>query len=101
MKYLVVSRRSTPAAEHQSQIRFLETANNWVNNRMKDGTVEAAYSFATGGGFFIINAESNEELMQILVDFPLRPLAELDIDPITEFTKATKITIDAIRKYSG
>jgi muconolactone delta-isomerase len=100
MKYLVTGRQVIPATEHSAQIGYLRRAKDWIKARTADGTLEAVYSFPSGGGFFIINADSHESLMRRLVNMPLRPFSEFEVQPILDFTSAADIVIDAMHKVS-
>ena len=69
MKYLVIGNQAIMASEHKAQMDFLLRTKEWVNTKLADGTLDCAYSFPAGGGFFIFNADSNEGLTKLLVDF--------------------------------
>ncbi len=97
MKFLLIGNQVGPATSHKDQINYLETTKKWVNSRLADGTLESAYSFPAGGGFFIANADSHEDLMKILVDFPLRPLSDFEVHVISDFNRSTEIVIDALK----
>ena len=93
MKFLLIGNQVGEAASHEGQIDFLEATRKWVNDRLADGTLESAYSFPAGGGFFIANADSHEDLMKILVDFPLR-------HAFSDFNRSTEIVIDALKEVT-
>ena len=97
MKYLVIGSQVTMATEHKAQADFLERTKEWVSAKLADGTLECAYSFPSGGGFFIFNADSHEDLMRLLVDFPLRPLSELEVHAICDFSQATDMVVDSMK----
>ena len=97
MKYMVIGNQVIAASEHKAQADFLLRAKEWVNAKMADGTLDCAYSFPAGGGFFIFNADSNEGLMKLLLDFPLRPLAEFEIHVLCDFNTATDMVVDAMK----
>ena len=65
---------------------------------MAEGIVESAYSYTAGGGFIIFNVTSHEELVTQLIDFPMFPLSEFDVDPIIEFNKNSKLVIEEFKK---
>ena len=100
MKYLVIGNQTMAGAEHKSQVEFLKMTKKWVDKKKADGTIEAAYSFPAGGGFFIFNADSHEDLMKLLNSFPLRPLSELEIHPAVDFDAATDMVIDTLKDYA-
>jgi hypothetical protein len=100
MKFLLIGNQVGEAATHEGLIAFLENTKQWVNTRLADGTLESAYSFPAGGGFFIVNADSHEDLMKILVDFPLRPLSDFEVHVISDFNLSTEIVIEALKKVT-
>lgn len=97
MKYLVIGNQVVMATEHKAQADFLQRSKEWVKAKLADGTLDCAYSFPAGGGFFIFNADSHEDLMKQLVDFPLRPLTEFEIHAICDFNKATDMVIESVK----
>ena len=99
MKYLIIGNQTTMASGHKSQVDFLASTKKWVDKKMADGTLEAAYSFPAGGAFFILNADSHEDLMKTLIDFPLRPLSEFEIHAAVNFDVATQMAIDAMKGF--
>jgi muconolactone delta-isomerase len=50
--------------------------------------------------FFIVNADSHEDLMQELTDCPIGPISEFDVHPICDFDKATDITVKKLKNLS-
>ena len=100
MKYLVTVsnfslRKPLPVNE---EAEFIEKAKNWGEERRADGTVDCSYYFLdSDNGFAIMNADSHEELYQILqtsefhqqVTWEARPIIDafqtVDID--LEYTK--------------
>lgn len=98
MKYLVSGEQVISASTHEDQVSFLKAASDWVAKSKADGKIEGAYSFVDGGGMFIVNAKDHEELMQLLLTFPLGPFSNLDIRPLLDFTRNAELTIDAVKK---
>ncbi|MEN8614943.1 muconolactone Delta-isomerase family protein [Dehalogenimonas sp. THU2] len=99
MKYLVSGDQVTPAASHKDQINFLECAKEWVEKSKADGKLDAAYSFPDGGGMFVLDAKDHEELMRLLLNFPLRPFSNLEIRPLLDFNTSANITIEALKPF--
>lgn len=96
MKYLVIGNQVIMASEHRGQSAFLKKANKWIEEMTEKGVIDCAYSFPSGGGFFIFNANSHEHLMEILIEFPLRPLSEFEVHAIADFTTSNDIVIKAL-----
>ena len=96
MKFLVTGCQTIPAAGHQTQVNYLEGAKDWVRKLRAEKVLECAFSFPDGGGLFIINAQTNEELMALLLSFPLRALSKFEIQPLVDFEAATDMVIGMI-----
>ena len=100
MKFLVTGTQITPATDFQTQISYLEESKKWVHKGLKNKTLDNAFSFPNGGGLFILEAESNEELMERLLSFPLRHLSHFDIQPLADFEDATNMVIASLLNYA-
>lgn len=73
MKYLVTATRDrlVPMTPEQGIVLF-QAAKEWTKARLADGTMDCNYIFAdTQGGIVITNADSHEELMDRLTEYPL------------------------------
>jgi hypothetical protein len=97
MKFLLIGNQVNQTASHEDQILYLESTKKWVDAKMNDGSLESAYSFPAGGGLFIANADSHEDLMKLLVDFPLRPWSDFEVHALSDFNQSTDIVIDALK----
>jgi len=99
MKFMVTGTQVTPATDFHTQISYLEESKTWVHNGLQNKMLDAAYSFPSGGGLFILEADSNEDLMAILMSFPLRHLSHFDIHPLADFEDATNMVIASLLDY--
>jgi len=98
MKYLAIGNQVIMASEHKSQIEYMDKTAKWIEKKKEEGILEAAYSFASSGGFFIFNVKSHEDLLRLLAEFPLRALSEFEIHGISDFVEASNIVRDAMKK---
>lgn len=96
MKFLVTGHQTVAATGHRSQSNYLESSKEWVQTLKKNAKLESAYSFTDGGGLFIINAASHEELTSILLSFPLSHLTKFAVQPLADFAATSDIIIEAI-----
>jgi len=96
MKFLVTGHQTAAATEHRSQLNYLESAKEWVQRLKEDKKLEGAYSFPDGGGIFIIDAASHEELTSLLLSFPLSHLSKFSAQPLADFAATSDIIIEAI-----
>jgi muconolactone delta-isomerase len=100
MKYLVTGHQVIPGAGHSDQVNYLRAAKAWVRRHMEDGSLVVAYSFADGGGMFIINTPSHEDLMRMLLTFPLAPMTQFSVRPLLDFDDAADIIISTLKAFA-
>ena len=86
MKFLVLVRPG-PAPP---PVELVRSAQEWIDSRLSDGTIECCYSFVGGGGFSVTNADSHEQVMDELLDYPMSPFIEYDVRPLIGLDHAFK-----------
>ena len=104
MKYLITAKTigfpgmtpTSPDVMHSLNL----AARTYVKERLEEGSFECHYIFPDGGGFVIANADSHEEVMDILLGYPLYPMFVWEVkvlcdwehsyDKFTEFWVAPK-----------
>ena len=96
MKFLVTGHQTSAATEHRSQLNYLESSKEWVARLKQEHKLECAYSFPDGGGIFIIDAASHEDLTSILLSFPISHLSKFSVQPLADFDATSDIIIEAI-----
>ncbi|PPD57929.1 muconolactone Delta-isomerase family protein [Dehalogenimonas etheniformans] len=100
MKYLVTGHQVIPGAGHTDQVNYLRAAKAWVKRHKEAGQLEAVYSFTDGGGVFIMNVSSHEELMKLLLTFPLSPLTQWSVRPMIDFVESADIIINTLKNFA-
>jgi muconolactone delta-isomerase len=100
MKYLVTGHQVIPGAGHSDQVNYLRAAKAWVKRHQEAGQLEAVYSFADGGGVFIMNVPDHGELMKLMLTFPLSPLTQWSVRPLLDFVESTDIIIDTLKSFA-
>lgn len=100
MKYLVTGHQVIPGAGHADQVKYLKAGKDWVQKNKENGLLESAYSFADGGGVFIMDTRDHASLMRLLLTFPLSPLTEFSVKPLLEFDENADIIIDMMQPYA-
>jgi hypothetical protein len=71
-------------------VELVRSAQEWIDGRLSDGTIECCYAFIGGGGFSVTKADSHEQLMDELLDYPLSPFLEYDVRPLIGLDHAFK-----------
>jgi len=100
MKYLVIAEQTIFTPDHKGQIDVLTRTQDWIEKSQKNGTIDCAYSFARGGGFFIFNADSHEDLVGKLTDMPMRPFCEVTIELICDYSKILDINVGKMKSLN-
>jgi muconolactone delta-isomerase len=85
MKYLLLITRKTGAEPTADVwIRHKE----WVQQEVKQGTIEVPYTFAgSTHGMCIVNAETPEDLNDLMMAAPAGPFADVEVRPLADFAK--------------
>jgi hypothetical protein len=87
MKYLVIAEpiRASLPKKRSARSALVEGAQAFVRTRESSGRVEANYAFLAGGGFAIVDAESEQVLMESLHANPMAPHTRYDVRPCVDF----------------
>ena len=103
MKYLVtVKRRDNVPVPPEAVGGILSAQRDWIRERLADGTFDVAYGFPQGGGgIAILNAESAEELSDILIGSPVFAIAELTAQPLAEIDVTLGNAIQALQRATA
>jgi hypothetical protein len=97
MKYLITAK----PGPMPPPIGLVRQAQEWLQARVDDGTFEAIYAYPQGGGCSIGENESVEQLMEQLLDYPLSPFVEFDVQPLVELDAAFDRFIPFVEKASA
>ena len=100
MKYLVTGHQVIPGSGHSDQANYLRAGKAWARKHKEDGSLEIAYSFADGGGMFIMNTATHEDLMRMLLTFPLAPLTQFSVKPLLDFDETADIIIHTLKPFA-
>jgi muconolactone delta-isomerase len=81
-------------------LELVREAREWIDARLKEGTFEAVYAFPHGGGCSIGEYDSHEQLMEELMDYPLSPFVDYDVEPLVELDAAFERFIPFVERMS-
>jgi hypothetical protein len=81
MKYYV---KATPGPLPPSPEQF-DTAIEWLEGTLEDGSFDCIYGFLEGGGFSVTNADSHADVLELMADYPLFGLVSWEVEPLLEF----------------
>lgn len=97
MKYLVTAK----PGPMPPPVELLRQAQEWLQAKLDDGSFEAVYGYPQGGGCSIGENDSVEQLMEQLLDYPLAPFVEFDVQPLVELEAAFERVIPFVEKASA
>jgi muconolactone delta-isomerase len=80
---------------------LFQAAKQWIDAKIEDGTIETIYGFPAGGAVTISNADSHEELMRTIRDFPLFPFTDWDIRPLVDINESFDSAIAMFQKMGA
>jgi hypothetical protein len=67
-----------------------DTALEWLQGKVDDGTFDCVFGFLEGGGFSVANVNSHSEVLDLMTDYPLFGLATWEVRPLLEFREGTE-----------
>ncbi len=84
MKYWVTFRRRDGVPIPPDAIAgILQAQRGWLEEKIDDGVFDCAYVLAQGsGGMAIVNADSGEELSEMLASSPAFVIVAIDVQPL-------------------
>lgn len=97
MKYLVIAK----PGPMPPPIEAVRAAQEWLQGKLDDGTFECVYAYPQGGGLSIGENESVEQLMEQLMEYPLSPFVDYDVQPLVEMNPAFDRFIPFVEKMSA
>ena len=102
MKYLVtVRRRDAVSIPPEAIAGMLLAQRDWLQEKIDDETFDAAYTFAQGGGGIgIVNADSGEDLNEILTSSPLFGTSHIEVQPLADLS-VLENSANALRRSAG
>lgn len=60
----------------------------WIEARLADGGMDCNYVFPGHGGIAIFNADSHEDLLEMLLDYPLHHAFHWDVQPLCDWRRS-------------
>ena len=84
MKFMVIA-RPRPLPPPPDLVRQAQV---WLQSKLDDGSFEAVYAYPEGGGCSIGENDSHEDLMEQLLDYPLSPFVDFEVQPLVEMDAA-------------
>ena len=90
MKFLVTGLPGTRSMPVEQAADLLRASHAWLKEKLADGTMDSTYNLFGGGGIGIVNAASNEEVLSMLLAYPLYPYFIWEVEPLLDFEATYK-----------
>jgi hypothetical protein len=97
MKFLTIVRPG-PAPPPPDLAR---AAQQWLHEKLDDGTFESVYAFVEGGGFSVGNADSVEGQMELMLEYPIAPFVQYEVHPLVELDDAFERLMSMLERVAG
>ena len=104
MKYLLLVKPRAGGGQvpPADVIRVLEGNKVYLNEKLADGTFDCTYGFIDGSsGMAIINADSHEQAMNVLMAYPAWPFLNFEIHPLCDFEQFLDANIEILKRFGG
>ena len=99
MKYLTITepRGNIPP---QMAEQIFEMGRDWIKKALADGKIDVIYSFPGGGAVTIGNADSHDDLMAKMREFPMFPFVSWDVRPLVEIESSFDSAIEMFKRIA-
>jgi muconolactone delta-isomerase len=102
MKYIVIGKRNQVPLEPKMAVGLVQAAKEYNQAGLAAGTNDLSYMFADGsGGFTIANADSHEEVMDGLMDFPMFVFLDWEVKPLVDSSHTYDKLTELFQKMGG
>jgi hypothetical protein len=94
MKYLVTANPGLTPIPIEQGSNILKSSKAWIEAKLGDGSIDVTYNYFGGGGFAIVNAESHEQVLGNILEYPMYAFFVWDVKPLLDFS-------DSIDQYTA
>jgi muconolactone delta-isomerase len=102
MKFLILAKPRSLAPPLANPIAAYEAAREFLKAGLADGRIDCVYQFADGQRSVTIgNADSAEELWEVLTSYPLYPFLELEVYPLVNVAHIFDKALERMKKAAG
>ena len=102
MKFLVIGKRNLVPMEPKMAVGLIQAAKEYQKAQLAAGVLDVSYMFADGsGGFVISNADSQEDALDRLMDFPMFVFLDWEVKPLVDSSHTYDKLSELFQKMSG
>jgi muconolactone delta-isomerase len=101
MKFLVTGLPGTTSMPAEQGADLLQASLVWLKEKLALGILDSTYNLFGGGGIGIANAASHEEVLLLLLSYPLYPYFTWEVKPLLDFEASYEAYINFYQQLSG
>ena len=101
MKYLVIASSNSVPIPPEMAVNIYKAAIAWMDERIKNGKLDCSYVYVGGGGIAIANVNSQEELFDELLSYPLYSFFYWEVETLVDWKHAYKSVIELYKKMGA
>jgi hypothetical protein len=94
MKYMITATPGPQSAPPKMGAALMKAAKTYIESKLADGTFDSVHLFFGGGGIAIGNSDSHEQMLADMLDYPLYPFFNWEVEPLLELS-------ESMDKYAG
>lgn len=101
MKYLIVAKPGTTQIPIEQGAVLLQAGLSWIKAKLADGTLDSTYNVIGGGGIAISNADSAEQILANLLEYPLYPFFTWEVTPLLDLDSSLNKYIEYYKRLAS
>lgn len=94
VKFLVITKVHPGAAPSS---RVVEASVKQMDEHCAKGVFDCTYIGPVGTGITIVNAQSHEQLLEILIGFPMHAFLDFEVLPLSDYKKGSTKFLEMIK----
>jgi hypothetical protein len=101
MKYLIVTKLGTTPMPVEQGAVLIQAGLSWIQAKLADGTIDSTYNVIGGGGIAIGNADSPEQILADLLEYPLYPFFSWEVTPLLDLDSSLAGYIEFYKRLAS
>lgn len=101
MKYLIVAKPGMTPIPIEQGAELLQMALDYIKGKIADGSLDFTYNVIGGGGIGIGNAETPEQILSDLLDYPLYPFFTWEVTPLLDMESSLEKYMEFYKRLAS
>lgn len=101
MKCLVIANPKPIPIPLEQAVNIYKAATAWTEERLKNGKIDCNFVFVGGGGLAIANVNSQEELFDELLSYPLYGFFDWEVTALVDWKHAFNSVVEFYKKMGA